>query len=586
MPVKWTWKRTLAAVCAGVCVAGCAAYWLGKSSDTIRSGVEVDALTAQQEENLYKLGKVWGYVKYHHPAVVSGEVDWDQALFDALPSVLEAASGEEANQALAQWLEEYPVPDTDGEEALQGIEGVEGVEIVVTPDNGWTQEQTWLGQEVSQYLTQLGEQPVEAGAEGYAAFTSEDPRVSFVRESTGTFDPRDDGVKLLGLFRFWNAFQYFSPYVSLTDQDWDTVLQEGIRPMVEAETIKDYLLALAQVTAQTGDNHVYLLESYGAWTNQYGDYYLPCRLTLAEGQLVVAQTDGEDTGLQRGDVLVEVDGTTIEQRLTQLRRYFVFSREDAYLNQIEYQLVQTKESTAQVTVLRDGAEVELQVDTTKEPYEGENPYETGVLEGENIGYLDPSTLTSQEQLEEWMGQVQDTDGLILDLRYYPGVPVGYTLGEFLIPQPTEFARLALSDPTTPGQFYVQEGAYCCGKGWMAQTGQGNQEYPAYSGKVVILMDQRSQSQSEFTTMALRQAPQAVVLGTPSVGADGDIARLPLPGGVVVTFSGLGVYTPEGEQTQRVGVQPDVWCEPTLDGIREGRDELVEQAIAIIQGDTQ
>ena len=168
--------------------------------------------------------------------------------------------------------------------------------------------------------------------------------------------------------------------------------------------------------AQTGDNHVYLLESYGAWTNQYGAYYLPCRLTLAEGQLVVAQTDGEDTGLQQGDVLVEVDGTTIEQRLTQLRRYFVFSREDAYLNQIEYQLVQTKESTAQVTVLRDGAEVELQVDTTKEPYEGENPYKTGVLEGENIGYLDPSALTSQEQLEEWMGQVQDTDGLILDLR--------------------------------------------------------------------------------------------------------------------------------------------------------------------------
>ena len=103
--MKWTWKRTLAAVCAGVCVAGCAAYWLGKSSDTIRSGVEVDALTAQQEENLYKLGKVWGYVKYHHPAVVSGEVDWDQALFDALPPVLDATSGEEANQALAQWLE-------------------------------------------------------------------------------------------------------------------------------------------------------------------------------------------------------------------------------------------------------------------------------------------------------------------------------------------------------------------------------------------------------------------------------------------------------------------------------------------------
>ena len=582
--MKWTWKRTLAAVCAGVCVAGCAAYWLGKSSDTIRSGVEVDTLTAQQEENLYKLGKVWGYVKYHHPAVVSGEVDWDQALFDALPPVLEAAGGEEANQALAQWLEEYPVPDTEGQEAPQGVEGVEGVEIVVTPDDEWTQDETWLGQELSQYLTQLGKQPVQAGAEGYAAFVDGDPRVKFDRESSEDFDPRDDGVKLLGLFRFWNAFQYFSPYVSLTDQDWDTVLREGIRPMVETRTIRDYVLALAQVTAQTGDNHVYLLGSSSAWVNQYGAYYLPCSLTLAQGQLVVAQTQGEDTGLQRGDVLVEVDGTTVEQRLTQLRRYFVFSREDAYLNQIEYQLVQTKESTAQVTVLRDGAEVSLQVDTTKETYEAQNPYETGVLEGENIGYLDPSALTSQEQLEGWMEQVQGTDGLILDLRYYPAFPVAYILGEALIPQPTEFARMAFPDPTAPGQFYTLEGVNRCGKGWMAQTGQGDQDYPAYSGKVVILIDQTSQSQSEYTTMALRQCPQAVVVGTPSVGADGDIAMLPLPGGLMATFSGLGVYTPEGGQTQRVGVQPDVWCQPTLEGIQAGRDELVEKAVSLIRAD--
>lgn len=568
----------MAAGCAVVCVVGLAIYGALKPSDGIRSGVEVDALTPQQEENLYKLGKVWGYVKYHHPAVVSGEVDWDQALFEALPPVLEATSGEGANQALAQWLEEYPVPDTDGADAPQGVEGVEGVEIVVTPDDDWTQDQTWLGQEVSQYLTQLGEQPVEAGKFW----------MDFQRESKGSFDTQDDGVKLLGLFRFWNTYEYFSPYVSLTDQDWDTVLQEGIRPMVKTDTMEDYILALAQVTAQTGDGHVVFNDPNppSVWWNQYGDYYLPCSLTLAEGQLVVAQTDGEDTGLQQGDVLVEVDGTTMEQRLTQLRRYFVFSREDAYLNQIGYQLVQTKESTAQVTVLRDGAEVQLQVDTTQKPYEGQNLYETGVLEGENIGYLDPSTVTSHEQLEGWMQEVQDTDGLILDLRHYPGFSMHNELGEFLIPQPTEFARMSFPDPTTPGQFFTIEGACSCGKGWMAQTGQGDQEYPAYSGKVVILMDQRSQSQSEYTTMALRQAPQAVVLGTPSVGADGDIARLPLPGGVVVTFSGLGVYTPEGEQTQRVGLQPDVWCEPTLDGIREGRDELVEQAIAIIQGDTQ
>ena len=35
------------------------------------------------------------------------------------------------------------------------------------------------------------------------------------------------------------------------------------------------------------------------------------------------------------------------------------------------------------------------------------------------------------------------------------------------------------------------------------------------------MDERTQSQAEFTVMSLRNAPEAVVIGSPSVGADGE-----------------------------------------------------------------
>ncbi|WP_206367765.1 hypothetical protein [Sphingobacterium chungjuense] len=48
------------------------------------------------------------------------------------------------------------------------------------------------------------------------------------------------------------------------------------------------------------------------------------------------------------------------------------------------------------------------------------------------------------------------------------------------------------------------------------------------------------------------------------------------------ISGIGVYYPDGTETQRVGVAPDIEVKPTIDGIKAGRDELLEKAIELIK----
>lgn len=42
-------------------------------------------------------------------------------------------------------------------------------------------------------------------------------------------------------------------------------------------------------------------------------------------------------------------------------------------------------------------------------------------------------------------------------------------------------------------------------------------------------------------MALRQAPNAVVIGSPSIGADGNVANMVFPGAVHTSMTSLGVY---------------------------------------------
>ncbi|MGY5267199.1 S41 family peptidase [Paraclostridium bifermentans] len=104
----------------------------------------------------------------------------------------------------------------------------------------------------------------------------------------------------------------------------------------------------------------------------------------------------------------------------------------------------------------------------------------------------------------------------------------------------------------------------------------------YKGKLMILMNERSQSQSEFTVMELRKGTNAKVIGSNSIGTDGDATEVYLPGGVTTIITGLGVYNPDGSQTQRIGLKPDIYIKPTIDGIKEGRDELSEKAIEVIK----
>jgi C-terminal processing protease CtpA/Prc len=44
---------------------------------------------------------------------------------------------------------------------------------------------------------------------------------------------------------------------------------------------------------------------------------------------------------------------------------------------------------------------------------------------------------------------------------------------------------------------------------------------------------------------------------------------------------LGVFYPDGRETQRVGIVPDMEVKPTIEGIRKGKDEVLEKALEVM-----
>lgn len=187
-----------------------------------------------------------------------------------------------------------------------------------------------------------------------------------------------------------------------------------------------------------------------------------------------------------------------------------------------------------------------------------------------VAYLKLSSVKAADSAG-YIQSAAGTKGLIIDIRNYPSEFVIFSLGDLLVTQPTNFVRFTQGDLSTPGAFH-----------WGPPVGLTPQQ-PYYSGKIVILVDEITQSQAEYTALAFRQAPGAVVIGSTTAGADGNVATILFPGGLSTYFSGIGVFYPDGRPTQRVGIVPDIMVTPTIHGLQAGRDEVLETALRVIEG---
>ncbi len=279
------------------------------------SGISLGEITGIQEESLYKLCRVWGFVKYRHPSVLDGSINWDAELFRIMPEVLQANSGEEVNEILTAWLSRFPFEEENGANAEEVLK-LQEEKGLIEPDLAWISDRDFLGEELCSYLEKLSRTIVTDRRESYAYLT--EVGVNFENEQGRAVKPEDDGSKLLGLFRFWNSYAYYSPYLDLTKTDWNQALREGISDMVKAESKRDYILVLSALAAKTGDGHVALQDNRGGIYYFYGSYMLPINYQMIDGQVVVERVPEEGCELQPGDIIVAVDGMRMEDRIQEL----------------------------------------------------------------------------------------------------------------------------------------------------------------------------------------------------------------------------------------------------------------------------
>lgn len=529
-------------------------------------------LTATQIDNLAMLGKVWGFLKYHHPRVASGELHWDYELFRVLPDVLEAGDADARNAALAAWTDEVGVPDSCDPCAEPPMDPH------LMPDLDWIADDRQIGEELSIALQAVRQNRFAANAQFFVSPHAGVGNPSFDNELPyDEFDLPDAGYRLLALYRYWNMVEYWFPYRDLIEDDWDGVLREFVLRLVEAESAEAYRRQLLYLIARLEDTHANLWSALDVRPPK-GSCYWPFAVQFVEERLTVtdltARARSEEAGIQVGDVIESIDGTTIEELVEAWSPLYAASNERTRRRDIARQLPRGTCGETTLVVHRPGSELTLTVarydDVLQFRPTYDRPGETFQMLSPEVAYLKIGTARAAD-VDDYMERTRGTAGLAIDIRNYPSDFLVFELGARLVREPTEFVRFTRADLRNPGAFL-----------W-AQPLTLQPAAPAYDGKVVVLVNENTLSSAEYHAMAFRPGPNAVVIGSQTAAADGNVSRLVLPGGVGTMFTGLGVFYPDKTPTQQIGIVPDIHAEPTAEGVRTGRDEVLEGALRHILG---
>ena len=538
------------------------------------SGITNIQINAKNITNLAIVGQVWGFLKYHHPYAGSGEVNWDAELFKILANTLKCNNLRELSHSLEAYIDSLSkVKKCDDCKILSSSK------VFMAPDYGDLFTRKLLSESLTNKLKYI--QQNRSIKQNY--WVKKEPSLGyplFVNEKS--YDQMlfpDTGYRLLSLFRYWSIINYYSPYREITEYNWNQVLKDFIPQFVATENAKQYTLATLRLIATIKDTHANIFNNYPTLESIKGKYRVPFRSEFVEHKLIVSGYRTDTLGIQGkvkiGDIIVSINGQRIEKLVKRYLPITPASNYDTQLRDLPWNyLMRSNDEEMQFVVKRNGKVIKLNIPTLKgkSTYTAPKQKEKGpyYLINDQIGYVNAGRyLNSELALMEKM--FTKTKGIIVDLREYPSDFMPYTFASYLKSFKSMFLKWSTVEYSSPGTFVITDSAY----NGPSKNGE------SYNGKVVVIVNSDTQSQGEFTTMALQSSPNVSVIGSQTAGADGEVSTIVLPGGIYTRISSKGIFYPDNSPSQGTGVKINRIVKPTIKGIMDGKDELLEKAINIL-----
>ncbi|TKC04628.1 hypothetical protein FA048_19395 [Pedobacter polaris] len=560
--------------------------------------------TLAQNKNIESFIKVWGIVKYRSPISIAGKFDADKVFLTNIEQI-KNADQKEFNRLVLQILVKADSGVVNSHNKtkpkLINIDILtKNVDYKWINDNQYSRELKSKLKLLANTLNQTEEHHYINKVSYESVILNEPAYVDY-----NTFN--DETINLLALAKSWCAIEYLFAYKYKMDKNNLQILTEMVPVFRKINARASYERAVLMLENKLNDTHAsgFLNQIKSKATVFKIGQYPPFDYQCFESGILVKAFFSDSlekfASLKKGDLIVEINKIKIKDWLNKRMEllpasnmavkyrllsfdwsgnaYAFYDLQDAVLNvkvlrkgkllflKIDMLNLQRKNS---LEIINQYIKKNVQLDDKIKPYEdlGDS---IAIIRG---GYFFNKDLPQNEAEElDFSKKLKSKKALIFDMRKYPNGGLFYYFIPMALGKTSfEFARYYQANLKDPGTFYRLTGMEI-----YLSKDLKHDDHP-YKGKIIILTNENTQSRGEWYSMLLRQLNKnTTVIGSQTAGTDGDLKLLNIPGGYQFVFTGNGIFYPDGKETQRIGIVPDILYQPSFDDILDPTDAQLKRA---------
>jgi len=534
-----------------------------------------------KNEEIYNLIKIWGVLKYYHPEIQKGKIDWDAAFLLQVNKLLKDNAGFSAG--MGEMLE------TTGRPEIKKRNKSLFEKYSKTPYNNlsfdWlfkdlltiaTTDRDYLQGMVVNYIPRKNKY-IKNEVNKYYVHT---PLKEFYYPSPGI---PDKASGLLALARYWNVINYLDPHKHNLSESWDSTLMRFIPQILNTAGTKEIFLTYASLTTRINDSHSFYLNY--EFDSLMGKRLPAMLVNVFDNKYLkvvkVSDTLSKITGLKVGVTIEKINGVDVNERRLKMQNYWGASN-TGRLNfliagnilrgnlgqnySIDYVDKNAQRHTAHFMLTQElalQAKDKIIVKPVKNFQEQKTMYIP--LSGMTVKSFNKAINLAQA----------NADCMVLDFRDFgeTHVKLNNLLRKFKNSR-VEMATYYTCSMQFPGYFK---------KSKMFRRGFFSFLYKKYKKNVIVLADESDLSYREFDIMALKAAiPGLTIIGRNTAGADGAAASVLLQDNVLAYFTRDVIEFPDGTKTQGIGIRPDIYVTEDIEMVKAGKDALLEAALNYIK----
>ena len=384
-------------------------------------------------------------------------------------------------------------------------------------------------------------------------------------------------VRLAAVALAWNVLQHFYPYFDVVAADWPAALKEALKAAATDPDRRAFLRTLQKLIASLHDGHGQV-----SHPGEAAAYTLPVTWDWIEDHLVITAVSSQTSlDLAPGDIVTKIGGRPVLEALQDEE-----TRISAATPQWRrFRAVRSLAAGRRYT----GVDIEVPK-ATGEPYSvgllrtlrgtGFEPVQLPKRRPAPIDEIEPGIVyvnldrVTDTEFTAALPRLQQADGIVFDLRGYRATQPPYAIPiSHLIDEPVDSPRWLHPEVTRPDRADMQFHR----SNWTILPRE-----PRLRAKAVYITNARAISAAETHMAIIEHYKIAPIVGGPTAGTNGDVNPFTLPGGFRVGWTGLRVVKHDGSRFHGVGVNPTIPCSRTIEGVRAGRDELLERAVSIVR----